>query len=68
MKTLQVLEPEKLTPEEVKALRAVGFDVYGEWICESDRDMTALSRAKTALEIACERRLESTRQLFTPVN
>jgi len=27
MKTLQVLEPEKLTPEEVKALRAIGFDV-----------------------------------------
>ena len=27
MKTLQVLEPEKLTPEEVKALRSVGFAV-----------------------------------------
>ena len=27
MKTLQVLEPEKLTPEEVKALRSIGFDV-----------------------------------------
>ena len=28
MKTLQVLEPEKLTPEEVTALRKIGFDVY----------------------------------------
>jgi len=27
MKTLQVLEPEKLTPEEMKALRSVGFAV-----------------------------------------
>ena len=27
MKTLQVLEPEKLTPEEVKALRNIGFSV-----------------------------------------
>jgi len=36
MKTLQVLEPEKLTPEEVKALQKIGFDVYSVKIDLSD--------------------------------
>jgi len=47
MKTLQVLEPEKLTPEEVKALRDIGFAVE---LTDADYERMWMADAKAFLE------------------